>query len=186
MMAAGNAQAVLIEPEQHWKYWIDSWKWDGDMHRTHGIIIPTLVIENQTQGRLEGYIADSKGAKLDFYDGEQVVMARFVKDNGFTSKWGIADKIEGGNFAIQIPEQYKNADKVDIYIGNNQYTVNDGTDTTPQTWVFVNSLRTSYSLDSAIQQPETVTAAQQKPAAWKTYSEDSLIDKILLMYGMRS
>jgi hypothetical protein len=184
ILMAGNsllAQAVLIEPEQHWKYNINSWKWDPDMHRSHGIIATQIIIQNETASTIEGYIADSNGTKLDFFDGDQVVMARFGYDNGGASKWQMVDTIKEGNFAIEIPPQYQDASNVQIYVGNNQYTVNDGTSTTPQTWVFTNSARTNYHLDATIQQPDTTTA-QNQPEAWTKYSSDSLIDRILRMY----
>jgi hypothetical protein len=184
LLVSGNlltAGAVLIEPEQHWKYSINSWKWDPDMHRSHGIIAPQVIIQNETATRIDGYVADSAGTRLDFFDGDQVVMSRFGFANGGASKWEMAGTINGGNFTIEIPPKYRQASNVQIYIGNNQYTVNDGTNTTPQTWVFTNSVREDYPLNATIHQPETVTA-QTQPAAWNKYSEDSLIDRILMMF----
>lgn len=177
-----TAAAVLIEPAEHWKYNVDTWTWDGKIRKSIGLIKPQLVIENESAGMLEGYVADTKGTRLAFYDGDQVAMAAFAYDDGRRSQWQMGDTIRGGNFTITIPESWKDADFVKIYIGNNQYTVNDGTRTTPQTWVYINSARVDYRLNATVQQGTTETA-QETPVAWKTYSEDSLIDRILKMYS---
>lgn len=178
------AQAVLIEPSDHWKYRVDEWIWDPDLRRSMGLIKPQIIIQNETAGRIDGYIADVNGTRLDFFKGEQFAMASFGYDNGVVSKWELADAVIDGYFTIEIPDSHKEADFVRIYIGNNQYTVNDGTATTPQTWVFTNSARMDYRLNATVQQPDTVIAANEtKPAEWKP-SPNSLIDRILMMYSL--
>jgi hypothetical protein len=186
ILAAGNfllAEAVLIEPAEHWKYNVTTWIWDSDLRRNMGVIKPQIVIENETAGRLDGYIADQSGTRLAFYSGEQVVMVSYAFDNGAITDWERAGSIHGGNFTINISDSNKEADAARIFIGNNQYTVNDGTRTTPQTWVFTNSARMDYELDPAIQQG-TAAAVAEEPVVRNAYSPDSLIDRILMMYQL--
>lgn len=135
-----NVQALLIEPEDHWKYEM-KWLWDPELKKTIGRIEPQIVIANETADRIVGYIADANGTRLEFYNDEQVVQARFAYEEGFFTEWEMVGRTDRGYFTIEVPSNYADADRVQISIGNNQYTVNNGTPTTPQAWVFVNSAR---------------------------------------------
>jgi hypothetical protein len=130
----GQAQASVITPAEHWRYEV-YWYWDPDERETVGLITPTVVIENETSDRLEGYVADANGTRLDMYDGEQVVKARYGYDMSIVSEWELAAWIHDGYFTIEMPEKYRDADFVDIYIGNNNYSVDDGDINTRNSWV---------------------------------------------------
>jgi hypothetical protein len=178
------AEAGVITPEEHWRYNVH-WYWDTEERETIGLISPIAVIENETSDRLEGYVADANGTRLDMYDGEQVVKARYGYDAGSLSDWELVAWIHDGYFAIDIPERYRDADFVSLYIGNNEYSVDDGDITTQNAFVSINSIRTDYRLaPNLVSAEESTTTADVEPVATKTPMPASLIDKILSMVGM--
>ena len=181
----GFAEASLIAEEQHWKYRIDRWIWDEDRRITYGLITPQIIIQNETTDRLEGFVADANGTKLEFYDADQVVHARFISNSSGPSSWQMAGRVQDGLFAIDIPETYQDAEFVRIMIGNNQYTVNNGTPTTPQTKVYVNSAMLMYKTNSTLDLLETEVAQVSQPEPIKSvYEGGSLIDWILSGNGL--
>jgi hypothetical protein len=172
----GAAQALLIPPEEHWKYNV-RWTWDFSARESVGIITPQIVIQNETDSRLEGYVADANGTRLAMYDdGMQVVMAKYIDDIGFTSDWEIVDRLHDGYFAIDIPERYRDSETVRIYIGNFQYTI----DARPQLTVNINSAITNYATNSTL---GATQVAQEPTETTVAYSSDSLIDQILRQNG---
>lgn len=178
------ADAGVITPEEHWRYNV-YWYWDPDERETVGLISPTVVIENETSDRLEGYVADANGTRLDMYDGEQVVKVRYGYDGSTLSDWELAGWIHDGYFAIDIPERYRDADFISLYIGNNDYSVDDGDINTRNSLVFMNSIRMDYRLGTNLDvTEEPTTTAELEPVAAKTPMPGSLIDKILSMFGM--
>jgi hypothetical protein len=152
-----NAEAILIPLQEHWKYNV-RWDWDPDHYRTVGYIDPKIVILNQTDDKIVGYIGDQNGTRLSMYKGDQYVQVRYAYSNGLVTKWKIGDRINDGYFTIDIPEDYRNADVVGIYIGNNEYTIDDGTLYAPQTSVFINSARIDYYRNSTIEANSTTDA----------------------------
>jgi hypothetical protein len=180
----GVAQAVLVPLDEHWKYHIDWWSWDSERRKSVGHIIPVIVIQNQTENRLEGYMADANGTRLAPYQGEQVIQARFSLDNGMRSDWDVVDRIHDGYFTIEIPESYKEASKVSIFVGSHEYTVDNGTPTTPQTWVLINSARIDYLMNSTLAQPTQVAQEDEQNTITEVYHSGSLIDYILNQYRL--
>jgi hypothetical protein len=176
-----SAQAtILLSTEEHWKYKVDRWTWDPERRRTYGLVTPQIIVQNETFDRIEGYIADSNGTRLDMYDGEQVVQIRFLSDTTVASRWELSGRVHDGYFAVDIPEKYRDAEIVRIYIGNHMYVVNDGTLTTPQTQVFMNSAMLDYKTNSTLGPIETQVAQVEEPQPIKTpYVGGSLIDWIL-------
>lgn len=182
----GAAQAVITE-EEHWKYRIDRWVWDEDRRRTYGLITPQIVIENETADRLEGYIADANGTRLDMYDGDQVVNVKFMSNNSLASDWIVAGRVQDGFFAIDVPQRYQDTETVRIMIGNNRYTVDNGTPTTAPTEVLINSAQLYYSTNSTLGQIETEVAQIPEPEPVSSvYAGGSLIDWILGQNGLLS
>ena len=181
----GQAQASVITPAEHWRYEVH-WYWDPDERETVGLITPTLSIENETSDRLEGYVADANGTRLDMYDGEQVVKVRYGYDSGMVTEWQLAGWIHDGFFAIEIPEKHRGADFVGIYIGNNDYTVDDADINTKNPWVSINSIRTDYRLNSTLVSvaEETSADAEIESIADNLPEPGSLIDLILSRFGM--
>ncbi|HEX2013856.1 MAG TPA: hypothetical protein VLA68_01390 [Nitrososphaera sp.] len=178
-----RAEAVLISPEEHWKYEI-WWYWDSDLRKNVGLITPTIVIENETSDRLEGYIADANGTRLTMYDGDQLVQVRYYYDYGMVSKWELAGWLDEGYFTIEIPEAHRDADVVRIHIGNHQYTVDNGTYSSPQSWVYVNTARLDYRTDPTLDNTEISEEEEAAPAVLKSPSWGSLIDLILSQHGL--
>lgn len=179
----GSAQASLITEEQHWKYRIDKWVWDEDRRRSYGLITPQVIIQNETADRLEGFVADASGTRLDVYDGDQIVHVRFISNNSAASDWQMAGRVQDGYFAIDIPERYRDAEFVRIIIGNNQYTVNNGTPTTPQTEVYINSAMLTYRTNSTLVETEVARVEEPEPIR-SAYQGGSLIDWILSQNGL--
>jgi hypothetical protein len=175
----GVAQAVIITEEQHWKYRIDRWLWDEDRRRTYGIITPQIVIQNETADRLEGFVADANGTRLDMYDGEQVVNVKFMSNSSITSDWILSGRVTDGFFAIDIPQQYREAEIVRILIGNNRYTVSNGTPTTAPTEVNINSAQLYYRTNSTLQVETQVASVAEPVPVSSVYAGGSLIDWIL-------
>jgi hypothetical protein len=184
----GVAQAALISEEEHWKYSVDRWLWDSERRRTYGLMTPKIVIQNETADRLEGYIADASGTRLEMYDGEQIVFVRFLSNSSAASGWQTAGRVHDGYFAIDIPERYKEAEIVRIHIGTHRYTVDNGTPTTPQTEVVINAGIASYRMNSTLDQVvETEVAQAEEPKPVRSvYDGGSLIDWILSQNGMLS
>jgi hypothetical protein len=181
-----SAQALLISEEEHWKYRIDRWLWDEDRRRTYGLVTPQIVIQNETADRLEGFIADVNGTRLKFYDGDQVVQVRYLSNRSAVSGWEIAGSVYDGYFSIDIPQQYREAEIVRIIIGKHQYTVDNGTPTTPQTEVYFNSAMLYYRTNSTFDQiaeTEVAQVEESKPVS-SILSRGSLIDYILSTHGM--
>lgn len=172
------AHALLIPQEEHWKYNV-RWTWDFEERESVGIITPQIVIQNETSSRLEGYVADANGTRLAMYDdGMQVVMAKYMFDSGRVTDWEIVDRIHDGYFAIDIPEQYQDAETVRMYIGKFQYTV----DIRPQLTVNINSVTTNYVTNSTIGAIEV--AQEEEPEETPVaFSSNSLIDRILRQNG---
>lgn len=168
--------------EEHWKYNV-KWSWDSDLRRNTGLISPTIVIENQTADRIEGYVGDINGTRLTMYNGDQVVMVRYIYDGNMVGDWIMAGKLHEGYFAVDIPQKYRDADTVRFYIGGHHYVVDDGDLTTRQAWVFINSAWLYYNMSSV----QTAVASEEqegiKPVV-ATPSPGSLIDMILSKYGM--
>jgi hypothetical protein len=183
---AGVAQALLISEEEHWKYSIDKWAWDGDRRRTYGLVTPQVIIQNETADRLEGFVADANGTRLEFYDSDQVVHVRYLSNSSGAGGWAMAGMVQDGYFAIDIPQKYRESEVVKIFIGSNQYTVNNGTPTTPQTEVHFNAAMLTYRTNSTIDQiAETELAEVQEPEPVSSIlSRGSLIDWILSLNGM--
>jgi hypothetical protein len=182
----GIAQALLISEEEHWKYSVDKWAWDGDRRRTYGLVTPQVIIQNETADRLEGFVVDANGTRLDFYDGDQVVHVRYLSNSSGGSAWMMAGMVHDGYFAIEIPQNYRESEIVKIFIGNHQYTVNNGTPTTPQTEVYFNAAMLTYRTNSTLDQmAETEVAEVQEPEPVSSIiSRGSLIDYILSKYGL--
>ena len=180
------AQASLITEEEHWKYNINTWIWDSKIRETVGLITPKIIIENETSGMLEGYVADVNGTRLEFYDGDQVVRTRFIFDEGPLSSWQMSGMVHDGYFKIDIPERFQGAHAVRIYIGNNDYTVDNGSPTTPPTRVLTNSASLIYRMNLTDQQPQTQIAHSEplKPISDISEVKGSLIDWILSQNNM--
>jgi hypothetical protein len=99
----------------------------------------------------------------------------------------MAGRVHDGFFTIDIPQQYRAAETVRIMIGNHEYTVNNGTPTTPQTWVFINSAMLTYRTDPTLDQAGKTEVAQIKPLPISSvYTGGSIIDWILRLNGMLS
>jgi hypothetical protein len=177
------AHAGVITPEEHWRYNVH-WYWDPEERESVGLITPTIVIENRTLDRLEGYVADANGTRLDMYDGEQVVKVRYGYDGSIVTDWELASWIHDGYFAIDIPEKHKNADFISLYIGNNSYTIDDGDINTRNSFVSINSIRTDFRLGSTAIPADETSSAEIELVAGKTPMPGSLIDRILSMFGM--
>lgn len=145
-----ESSAVLIEPSDAVQYQID-WNSNSNSSRSVGLIQPQIKIADESSHKIVGYIADGNGTRLRMYNNEQVVMAKYYLDEGFTSDWEIADRLYNGYFAISIPPQFiGKVESVKIFINNHQFSVNDGTSTTSQSWVFINSALTVYEEGSII------------------------------------
>lgn len=179
----GVAQAVLISEEEHWKYKIQKWLWDSDRRKTVGLITPKVVIQNETADRLEGYVADANGTRLDMYD-EHVVHIRYLSNVTANSDWEIAGRVNDGYFATDIPEKYRDAEVVKIYIGNNYYTVDNGTPTTSQTEVSINAAILNYRTNSTLEIETEVAEVEEPKPLRSVYQRGSLIDWILSRNGM--
>jgi hypothetical protein len=179
----GIAQAVLIPEEEHWKYRVDRWLWDEERRRTYGLINPQVVIQNETADRLEGYVADANGTRLDIYV-EHMVNIRYLSNTSANSGWEIAGKTNDGYFAIDIPENYRDAEVIRIYIGNNHYTVANGTPTAPPTEVSINAAILKYKTNSTLELIETEAAQEEPEPLRSVYQRGSLIDWILSRNGM--
>lgn len=181
----GVAHAAIITEEEHWKYRIDKWLWDGDRRRTYGLITPQIIIQNETADKLEGFVADANGTRLEMYDGDQIVHVRYISNSSGASGWQMAGRVHDGYLSIDIPERYREAEVVRLYIGSNQYTVNNASPTTAPTEVYINSAMLTYKTNSTLDQIQTEVAEVEEPESVQSvYSGGSLIDWILNQNGL--
>lgn len=167
------AQAALLAPEDHWKYNVQ-WVWKASIRKTVGIINAQIVVANETADKIQGYIADVNGTQLTMYNREQIVMVRYVPENGRGSDWLIGPRPVNGSFTIDIPEKFRDVETIALFIGSNSYQVDDGT--FPQPLVLISSARLDFQTDPTL--GEETTIAEEQPVMQK-YSENSLIDRIL-------
>jgi HYR domain-containing protein len=171
-----NAEAILIEPDESTKYQI-KWTWDSNSSRYVGLIKPKIRIADESHYKIVGYVADENGTRLRMYNDEQVVMAKYYLDHGFTSDWEIADRPEKGYFAISIPPEYVGkVQSIKIFINNHQYSINDGTSTTSQSWVFINSAQHVHKLGSLIHLGPLTLGLENLPYAAIPLNNDSYDD----------
>lgn len=173
-----EAATTVLTLEDHWKY-VVTWHWDPGTFRSTGLINPKIIVANETSDKITGYIADANGTRLTMYNDEHYVMVRYTQDDGFVSKWSMAGKTHDGWFTIDIPEEFRNAQTVGIYISNHMYSVasNDLTVAPPR--IFINSARLDYRTNSTlveIEPPKTTEIAQQQSCL---NPSTSLIDYIL-------
>jgi len=146
----GDSAAILVASEENAKYKI-SWEWDPDLSRLVGLIMPQIKIIDESSHKIIGYVADEDGMRLTMYNDEQVVMTKFYLRDGLITDWQISDRTYKGYFAISIPsELVGKVESISIFINNHQYTVDDGTSTTRQSWVFANSAQATHKLGSLI------------------------------------
>jgi len=139
----------MVKLEDHWKYSV-SWYWDPQFQRTMGLIEPKVVIVNQTDNHLTGYIGDANGTILTMYNDEHIVMVKYSYDQGQVTKWFLAGKMHNGWFTVDIPPEYMNAQTVSIYITNHMYVVDAGDSALTPPRVFINSGRIDYRMNSAL------------------------------------
>lgn len=145
-----DASAIIMEPGDIDQYQID-WSYDSNSSRSVGLTKPMIKIADESSHKIVGYIADENGTRLRMYNDEQVVMVKYYLGGGFVSDWEIADRPYRGYFAILIPPEFVGkVESVKIFINNHMYTVNDGTPTSSQSWVFLNSALTIYKVGSII------------------------------------
>jgi hypothetical protein len=176
-VAAGNigaAQAALLTEEEHWKYNVH-WAWKPSLRKTIGIINSQIIIENETADRIQGYIADSNGTRLEMYNSEQVVMVKYQ------GKWSVGPRTSDGFFTVEIPERYRDVETIGLFVGSNSYHVDTGTFPVPL--VLINSARLDYTTDPTLGTEQTTTIAQETP---QRFSDDSLIDRILRLFSSSS
>jgi hypothetical protein len=83
----------------------------------------------------------------------------------------MAGRVQDGYFAIDIPERYRDAEFVRIIIGNNRYTVDNGTPTTPQTEVHINSAMLTYRTNSTLVETQVAQAEDPEPIL-EAYSKE--------------
>jgi hypothetical protein len=180
---AGVAQATLVSEEDHWKYNINKWAWDSELRRTVGMITPQIIIQNETADRLEGYIADANGTRLEMYD-EHYLHIRYLSNTSAGSDWELAGKANDGYFAIDIPERYRDAEIIRIYASNNYYRVDNGTPYTPQTQVKINSAILDYRTNSTLAVQTEVAEVEEPQPLRSIYDRGSLIDWVLSRNGL--
>jgi len=179
------AQAILLKPEEHFKY-VTTWHWDERLLMNFGLINPKIVIANETADEITGYIGDNNGTRLTMYNGEHYVMARYSYDNGFISKWEMTTQMHDGWFTIEIPQKYRDAQIIGVFISNHQYSVDPEDITLSQPRVFINSARLDYRLNSTLHslqdQSNTQIASQPSENCNSSPSHGSLIDLIWSQY----
>lgn len=176
-----KAEALLIPVQEHWMYHVH-WVWKEDLRKTVGIIYPQIIIANETVDKVQGYVADENGTRLPMYSDEQRVMVKYVYDNGAISKWQVAGKPHDGFFTIEIPDVYRDAQTIGIYIGGNAYKV-DIPNSYEQPLVTINPVRFDYRTNSTLDQQPQITQATTI-ASTCHYSDNSLIDRILRQFSI--
>jgi hypothetical protein len=169
-----SAEALLVSPKDASVFPIE-WTWDSELHRNIGHVETQIVLENVTDDRVEGYIAeDINGTRLFTYNDEQVVMVRYVYDGGFRSGWNIESKLYQGFFSIQFPEELRGRiDLVYIFIGQNQFTIDDATSSSSQSWVFTNSAKYVYQIGTPVGNKNNKITSSSTTASDDDYEEYS-------------
>lgn len=125
------AQEMLVEmDDEYWEMMVNgTWLLESSTHQMTVAVTPRIVVTNVTDDTIEGKIIDSRtGHLLEMYGKESVIMAKFEHDNGFSGEWYIEGKPVNGKFVIQIPDKYRDADYVRLYVNPNIYSVKPSKD----------------------------------------------------------
>jgi hypothetical protein len=183
LSSASTANALLLKPQDHWKYNV-FWAWKPDIHKNIGIIFSQIIVANETADRIEGYMADANGTRLEMYD-DQYVMVKYTYDMGPTSSWEIGGKTHKGYFSVDIPENYRDAQTIGLFIGGYSYKLDLLPDSYEQPLVLINSARLDYTTNSTLDsQTSTSSVTDTATTATCQISSDSLIDRILQQFSL--
>lgn len=120
--SADAAKPKIMSMEQAWEL-KKSIIWDLDRREIHALIQSRIVVDNVTDGVITGRITDGYGNAIGIYGRESVVMARFGYANGMVGKWLIVTKPDNGHFAFEIPSKYADADRVEVWINSNSFSI---------------------------------------------------------------
>lgn len=121
-LAFGREEVVPIDEDQWKRIENGTWIFEDNIGQFRVSIDAGIVIINATEDRIEGKVVDSNGNLLDMYDLESVIMATF----GYDSKRNTQTYTtipQQGTFAIEIPEEYSDADYVKLWVNGNTYTI---------------------------------------------------------------
>lgn len=121
-LAFGREEVVPIDEDQWKRIENGTWIFEDNIGQFRVSIDAGIVIINATEDRIEGKVVDSNGNLLDMYDRESVIMATF----GYDSKRNTQTYTtipQQGTFAIEIPEEYSDADYVKLWVNGNTYTI---------------------------------------------------------------
>lgn len=184
LSSTSTANALLLKPQDHWKYNV-FWTWKPDLHKTIGIIFSKIVVANETADRIEGYMADANGTRLEMYD-DQFVMVKYSYDMGPVSNWELAGKTHKGYFAVDIPENYRDAQTMGIFIGGYSYRLDLLPDSYEQPLVVINSARLDYTTNSTLDSQTSTSSVSNADTTTDTcqVSTNSLIDRILQQFSI--
>jgi hypothetical protein len=180
LSSTSTANALLLKPQDHWKYNV-FWVWKPDIHKTIGIISTQIIVANETADRIEGYIADINGTRLEMYD-DQYVMVKYTYDMGPTSDWEIGGKTHKGYFSVDIPENYKDAQTIGLFIGGYSYKLDLLPDSYEQPLVLINSARLDYTTNSTLESTSISSISDETDTC--QISSNSLIDRILQQFSL--
>ncbi|GEM_PF-6986494 len=141
------ADSPLLSKEESSQFTIFGSHFDPKLKRSIGIIVSQIVIENETADTVHGYLADSTGKRLLMVDGIQIAMAKFVLNNTASTDWELGSWLRHGYFTIEKLDR-EDVVSVRIYVGPADYSIDDGTKTTLQSWIFINPAWYEYHLSS--------------------------------------
>ncbi len=125
------AQEMLMEmDDKYWEMMVNgTWYLESSTSQMTVAVTPKIVITNVTDDTIEGKIVDSRtGYLIEVYGKESVIVAKFGSDKGFSGEWYIAGKPVNGKFVIQIPDKYRDADYVRLYVNSNSFSVSPSKD----------------------------------------------------------
>jgi len=180
---ASNASALLLKPQDHWKYNV-FWTWKPEVRKNIGIIFSQIIVENETADRIDGYMADANGTRLEMYN-DQYVMVKYTYDMGPKSEWELAGKTHDGYFSFDIPENYRDAQTIGIFIGGYSYKIDLLPDSYEQPLVLINSARLDYTTNSTLDySTSTSNVSDTTPTNTCQISNGSLIDRILQQFAL--
>lgn len=124
--APARAQTVIgtmwqVPIDKAWEYGIE-WHWNPSTNGIDGYMRPQIIVESVTGGVIEGRIATPSGDTLPMYGKDSRILASYGYDSG-TESPQFSAMPEKGEFSIEIPEDYVDADYVELWVNGHSFQI---------------------------------------------------------------
>jgi len=110
--------------DKAWDYG-GSWYWDSNTNRIGGSITSDIIVESVEDGVIKGRIASPSGTTLSMYGNDSRVIVTYWYDSGISSpQYSVIP--EKGEFSVEIPPEFIDADYVKIFVNSHSFDILPG------------------------------------------------------------